>query len=118
MINDIAEASLLYDFYGELLSKRQKQVMELYHEENYSLSEIAEEIGISRQGVYDALKNAERSLRGYEDKLNLVDRFTESVKAADAVTEQLDALIEERSDDAKLTRRLKQIRKNIERIEL
>ena len=50
-IESIAENSLLYDFYGQLLSKRQQEVMALYHEENYSLSEIAEEFGISRQAV-------------------------------------------------------------------
>ena len=63
--DDITQASLLYDFYGQLLSKRQNQVMKLYHEENLSLSEIASEFDISRQGVHDALKNAERSLAEY-----------------------------------------------------
>ena len=58
-IDEITQASLLYDFYGQLLSKRQSEVMELYHEENLSLAEIAAEFGISRQGVHDALKNAE-----------------------------------------------------------
>ena len=67
-IDDITQASLLYDFYGQLLSKRQSQVMELYHEENLSLSEIASEFNISRQGVHDALKNAEKALSEYEKK--------------------------------------------------
>ena len=57
-IESIAENSLLYDFYGQLLSKRQQEVMALYHEENYSLSEIAEEFGISRQAVHDTLKKS------------------------------------------------------------
>ena len=59
-IDDITQASLLYDFYGAVCLKRQRQVTELYREENLSLSEIAEEFGVSRQGVHDALKNGER----------------------------------------------------------
>ena len=69
MFQDIVEASLLFDFYGQLLSERQRQVMELYYEENLSLGEIAEEFNISRQGVYDALKTAQKSLEHYEEKL-------------------------------------------------
>lgn len=83
-IDDITYISLLYDFYGQLLSKRQNEVMKLYHEENFSLSEIAEEFGISRQGVHDALKNAEKALKEYEDKLGLVGKFS---KSSDAVKE-------------------------------
>ncbi len=89
-IDDIARASLLYDFYGKLLPKRQSQVMELYHEENLSLSEIAEEFGISRQGVHDALKNAEKALMEYEEKLGLVEKFQ---KSSDAVRE-IDGIID------------------------
>ena len=80
-IDEITQASLLYDFYGQLLSKRQKEVMELYHEENLSLSEIAAEFDISRQGVHDALKNAEKSLKSYEEKLGLVAKFQKSSEA-------------------------------------
>ncbi|MDO4746174.1 MAG: YlxM family DNA-binding protein [Bacillota bacterium] len=90
-IDDITQASLLYDFYGQLLSKRQREVMELYHEENLTLAEIADEFGISRQGVHDALKNAEKSLNGYEEKLGLVAKFQ---KSTDAVHE-IDTIIEE-----------------------
>ncbi len=89
-IDDITQASLLYDFYGQLLSKRQSQVMELYHEENLSLSEIAAEFDISRQGVHDALKNAEKSLDEYESKLGLVAKFRRS---GDAVRE-IDGIID------------------------
>ena len=67
----------LYEFYGALLSKRQREATALYYEENCSLAEIAEEFGISRQGVYDALHSAEKALEGYEEKLGLVQRFEE-----------------------------------------
>ena len=61
--NEIAQTSLLYDFYGQLLTERQREVMELYHEENLTLSEIADEFSISRQGVHDTLKTAEKALQ-------------------------------------------------------
>lgn len=92
-IDDITQASLLYDFYGQLLSKRQNQVMKLYHEENLSLSEIASEFDISRQGVHDALKNAERSLSEYESKLGLIAKFRQSREAVDEIEEIIERII-------------------------
>ncbi len=93
-IDDITQASLLYDFYGQLLSKRQREVMELYHEENLTLAEIADEFGISRQGVHDALKNAEKSLNGYEEKLGLVAKFQKSTDAVQQIDMVIDKVIE------------------------
>ena len=61
----------LFDFYGELLSARQKEIIIVYYEENLSLSEIAENESISRNAVYDALNKAEEALIGYENKLHL-----------------------------------------------
>ena len=61
-MNDIARESLLYDFYGSLLTSKKRHVMELYHEENLTLSEIAEETGVSRAAVHDSLKSAEQKL--------------------------------------------------------
>lgn len=69
------EQTLLYDFYGELLTKRQQQVYENVVLEDYSISEVAEELGISRQGVHDMIKRCNRSLEEYEEKLHLVEKF-------------------------------------------
>ena len=66
---------LLLDFYGEVLSENQREMMDLYYNEDFSLSEIADEIGITRQGVRDAVRRAEDSLDTLEDKLGLVARF-------------------------------------------
>ena len=93
-IDDITQASLLYDFYGQLLSKQQSQVMELYHEENLSLSEIASEFNISRQGVHDALKNAEKALSEYERKLGLVEKFRKSSDAVSKIDRIIDSTID------------------------
>ncbi|WP_373217952.1 YlxM family DNA-binding protein [Ruminococcus sp. 5_1_39BFAA] len=69
------ERTLLYDFYGELLTERQRQVYENVVLEDYSLSEVAEELGISRQGVHDMIKRCDKALADYEGKLHLVERF-------------------------------------------
>ena len=83
----------LYEFYGALLSKRQQEATALYYEENCSLAEIAEEFGISRQGVYDALHSAEKALEGYEEKLGLVQRFEEQDHKLAQIQNALQGLI-------------------------
>ena len=69
------EQTLLYDFYGELLTERQQQVYESVVLEDYSLSEVAEDLGISRQGVHDMIKRCNHTLEEYESRLHLVDKF-------------------------------------------
>lgn len=69
------ERTLLYDFYGELLTSRQRQVYESVVLEDYSLSEVAEELSISRQGVHDMIHRCDKALEGYEEKLHLVEKF-------------------------------------------
>lgn len=69
------EQTLLYDFYGELLTERQQQVYESVVLEDYSLSEVAEDLGISRQGVHDMIKRCNHTLEEYEFRLHLVEKF-------------------------------------------
>ena len=71
----IVKQTLLYDFYGELLTNRQKEIYESVILENLSLGEAAEEFGISRQGVHDMIRRCDRILGGYESKLQLVEKF-------------------------------------------
>lgn len=89
MVDEITRASLLYDFYGALLTEKQRQVMALYHEENLSLSEIGQEFGISRQAVHDTLKKAEQALEEYEEKLGLIDKFLRTEQAIAAIEEEI-----------------------------
>ena len=63
MIEDIVKKTLLFDFYGQLLTDKQKYIVEMYYGDDLSLSEISEQIGISRQGVYDTLKRAKQHWR-------------------------------------------------------
>ena len=92
-VNDIARQSLLYDFYGQLLTDRQGEITELYTQENYSLAEIAEELGISRQGVHDAVRNARKALEGYEEKLGLVQRFLRTEEAVSRIDQEILTMI-------------------------
>ena len=71
----IVEQTLLYDFYGELLTPHQKTIYEEYVLDDFSISEIAKEHNISRQGVHDQLKRIDKLLNEYEDTLHLIDRF-------------------------------------------
>ena len=71
----IVEQGLLYDFYGELLTKHQKKIYEGAVNNDYSLSEIADELGITRQGVHDLIKRCDKTLQDYEEKLHLIKKF-------------------------------------------
>ncbi len=67
--------ALLYDFYGEMLTQKQAEAIDLYYNEDLSLAEIAEPLGISRQGARDNIKRGEKQLFELEEKLGLVKRF-------------------------------------------
>ena len=75
MLEESFEISILFDFYGPLLTDKQQEYIRLYHDENCSLTEIAEDAGISKQAVSDSIKKAEKKLRFYEEKLGLVARW-------------------------------------------
>ena len=77
-IERVEDVSMLYDFYGSLLSDSQNEIMALYHEDNLSLSEIAEELGQTRQAVHYNLRKAEKALKSYEEKLGLVASYKEN----------------------------------------
>lgn len=89
----IVEQGLLYDFYGELLTEHQRSVYEDVVFNDLSLSEIADEQGISRQGVHDLIKRCDRLLRGYEEKLGLVEKFQKTKQKVEEIhrlTEEFD----------------------------
>ena len=75
MKNQAYRMALLYDFYGDMLTDRQKEFYDLYYNEDLSLSEIAENYGISRQGVRDVIVRAEGTLTELEDKTGIIRRF-------------------------------------------
>ncbi|MGL4911720.1 MAG: YlxM family DNA-binding protein [Romboutsia sp.] len=79
-IEKMVEIGLLFEQYKELLTDKQREIVSLYYEEDYSLGEISENLNVSRQGVYDTLKRSEKILRDYEDKLGLVSKIQEQEK--------------------------------------
>ena len=123
-IDEIARQSLLFDFYGQLLPPRQRQVMELYTEENLSLLEIADQFDISRQGVHDALRKAQKALTEYEEKLGLVDRFLETEEAVSTIDQQIGRMVsdiengrmQEKEQEKEIVQRLAGIREIIDRL--
>lgn len=83
---------LLLDFYGEILTEHKRNILDMYYNEDFSLAEIAEEIGISRQGVRDAIVKASNELRFYEDKLGLANRFAEMKVSAEKIRRMSESL--------------------------
>lgn len=77
------EIGLLLDFYGTTLTERKRTVMNLYYNEDFSLAEVADEVGISRQGVRELIKKSEAELIELEEKLGLVARFVSLRRLAD-----------------------------------
>ena len=80
MKNQAYRMTLLFDFYGEMLTDRQKEFYDLYYNEDLSLTEIAENYHMSRQGVRDAIVRAEAVLTELEDKTGLIRRFQEQTR--------------------------------------
>ena len=79
------EISFLLDFYGDMLTDKQRDVVELYYNDDLSLSEIAENEGITRQGVRDSIKRAEAQLLEMEERLGLAKRFREMRDGFEAI---------------------------------
>ena len=89
---DALEMTLLYDYYGDLLTERQRMCFELYHDQDLSLAEIAQELKVSRQGVYDNLSRAEATLRNMEEKTGCVRRSLHTRRALQAIRDAAAAL--------------------------
>lgn len=92
--------SILYDYYGALLKDNQANIIDLYYNQDYSLSEIAEDMNISRQGVYDALKRAEKSLMEFEEKIKLHEKYEKYLKAAENIVKLASSIDDEKYSEA------------------
>lgn len=94
----IVRQSLLYDFYGELLTEHQKNIYEDVIINDLSYTEIARLNGISRQGVYDMIKRCDKILEEYETKLRLVEKFENAREKMTKVNDSLKLLSEKNAD--------------------
>ena len=107
----IVEQGFLYDFYGVLLTAHQREIYEDVVFHDFSVSEIAREQGISRQGVHDMIKRCDRILKDYEEKLKLVEKFMKTRR----MVEEIHGLTKEfkKSQDQNLIRQIEQISDDI-----
>ncbi len=92
MKNQTYRMTMLFDFYGEVLTERQKEFFDLYYNEDLSLAEIAENCGISRQGVRDVIVRAEAIMTDLEDKTGLLKRFMQMQGKISAIEEAAAAI--------------------------
>ena len=100
MENDRLELCLLLDFYGELLTEKQRECCDLHYNEDLSLGEIAVQLGISRQAVWDNIRRGESSLEEIESKTGLIRRFSANREKLDALSEIFDKLGEYTAGEA------------------
>ena len=115
------EYSIMYDFYGPLLSDRQRVVFELYNEDNLSLSEIGANLGVSRQAVHIAVTKAGEELEGFEEKLGLIARHKAYEKMRAEIDSRIDSILKGKvtaiskdPDTAKALRRIKRLVKELD----
>ena len=104
-MKDVYKSSMLYDFYGELLTEHQKEIYEDFILNDYSLGEIAQERGISRQGVHDMVKRCDRILNGYEEKLHLVERFSKTKEDVRRICQLADSDINQKNISEYVTKK-------------
>lgn len=104
------QIAYLLDFYGNLFGDKQREILEMYYQEDMSLSEIAASVGITRQGVYDNIRRGEKEILSMESKLCLMDRFLEISKSLDTIE---DILKQNSVTDNKLKSELDSIRAKI-----
>ena len=109
-MDDILQLTLLYDFYGELLTEKQKQVYELHYQNDLSLTEIGEELSISRQAGRDQLNRTEKILLDYEEKIQLDYRFQAQKKAVQEMKRIMEGL-EKKNPDASVVKAIAKMKK-------
>ncbi|MCL2152377.1 MAG: DNA-binding protein [Oscillospiraceae bacterium] len=117
MSNDTLLMTMLFDFFGDLLTDRQREYYDLYYNEDLSLSEIAVKTGITRQGVHDVISRAENSLLEMEQKTGVVKRWQETRKElcrAEAIAWELLLLSKNNVESANLALKLLRIMEGLE----
>ncbi|WDF83695.1 putative DNA-binding protein [Lacticaseibacillus pabuli] len=102
----------LLEFYGKLLTDKQQSYLELYYGDDYSLGEIAEDFGVSRQAVYDNIRRSAAALEEYEGKLHLLEKFTGANDAVDTLAKYLH---DQYPDDSHLRHLLGKVQQQVAR---
>ena len=95
----IFRQSMLFDFYGELLTKHQKSIYQDFVMNDMSYSELGINYGVTRQGVYDIIKRSDKILESYEEKLRLVEKFLNAKNSIKDISDQMISIIDSVNDD-------------------
>lgn len=109
MEDETLRNTMLFDFFGELLTEKQREYYDLYHNDDLSLSEISERTGISRQGVHDIISRADKSLSEIEQKTGVVGKWLETraeLETAESIARRLYELSENNEEIAELSKEL------------
>ncbi|WP_418219415.1 YlxM family DNA-binding protein [Clostridium formicaceticum] len=109
MIEKKVEISMLYDFYSQLLTEKQRDMIDLYYNQDLSLGEIAEDLHVSRQAVYDTIKRTEKILYDYEKKLKLFHLFHSKMINIEKIQEKVFALENKINEGASIEELKKEI---------
>lgn len=115
MVDKLVEIGILFDFYGRLLTEKQYLVIELYYLNDLSLSEIGDEVGVTRQGVSDLIKRAEQNLKDYEKTLGLVEKFYSNNRKL-ATIKEIALEIKNSSSDVNIIRKSEDILGHLSKI--
>jgi len=116
-MEELYTIGLLLDFYGQIVTKRQYDILDLHYNSDYSLGEIAQELNISRQGVYDNIKRGKAALLEMEQKLGLVGRFNKQKEKASEIInllENIDTAVLSAKDQAGLEKARQVVRSIME----
>lgn len=115
-MENVYEISLLLDFYGQMLTERQVEILDMHYNNDYSLGEISEQLSISRQGVYDNIKRSKAILNEFEEKLGMVAKFENQRLKAKALLEMVDKLkaLSTSEEEGELIREIRQVVVEIE----
>ena len=113
MPEDRLKRSMLLDYYGELLTPRQRECYELHYNDDLSLSEIAEQCGISRQGAWDNIRRASEALEEMEEKTGLIRRLSETERHLRHLQALLKELKSHAADDRELDRLLQEAEQEV-----
>ncbi len=109
MENPPLDRALLLDFYGELLTEKQREYWDLHWNEDYSLGEIAQLGGVSRQGVWDILRRAEGTLRDIEEKTGIIQRHLRRRAQIADIRERLGKILPDSDDSRAILRELEEL---------
>lgn len=118
MFEKVFEIGMLYDFYGKLLTPKQSNFLEMYYENNLTLSEIAENLNISRQAVHDTLRKVELILHEYENNLGLIEKFHINQGIMEDINNKLDELLNSNSKTGIIDEIISNIKKDLDKINI